>query len=158
MNSAKCNACNAGVSEQEYCAIPANAEIMGCKSVPETHDCMTKEVWTAAKTNWCCANKRLGCPAKLTTVGPPVITTCAKSCTSGVVPFDPELHCKNTGCSGCKGCADLKQHNCDTTDMPVNWTDEKKKYGGYNFDTTPVSCNGGENRLCVLDRHYAGAA
>jgi len=29
---------------------------------PEPHDCATEEVWTAAKTKWCCANKGLGCP------------------------------------------------------------------------------------------------
>jgi len=55
-------------------------------------------------------------------------TECAKSCTSGVLPFDPELHCKNTGCGGCKGCAELQQHNCNTKDMAANWSADKKKF------------------------------
>jgi hypothetical protein len=27
-----------------------------------THNCYTKEVWSAEKQDWCCANKQLGCP------------------------------------------------------------------------------------------------
>lgn len=27
----------------------------------ESHNCMTRELWSAEKTTWCCANKQLGC-------------------------------------------------------------------------------------------------
>ena len=28
-----------------------------------SHNCMTREMWSAEKTAWCCANQQLGCPA-----------------------------------------------------------------------------------------------
>ena len=38
----------------------------GCTSelrpTPPEHNCNTKEVWTARKTDWCCKHKDLGCP------------------------------------------------------------------------------------------------
>merc|ERR1711939_737059 len=32
-----------------------------------TQNCYTKEVWSAEKQDWCCANKQLGCPPKTKT-------------------------------------------------------------------------------------------
>jgi len=55
---------------------------MAC--VQEEHDCFTKEVWSDEKSEWCCENKQLGCPADVVHGGQcrPGSTDCSK-CTNG---------------------------------------------------------------------------
>merc|ERR1712100_771302 len=53
---------------QCMCALCNEADEADGAPVPapgdETHRCYTKEVWSAEKQEWCCANKQLGCPPR----------------------------------------------------------------------------------------------
>merc|ERR1719453_2667125 len=56
---------------QCMCALCDEADATNGAAAPGpgkvTHNCYTKEVWSAEKQDWCCANKQLGCPPKTKT-------------------------------------------------------------------------------------------
>merc|ERR1712072_672618 len=56
---------------QCMCALCDEADATNGAAAPGpgkvTHNCYTKEVWSAEKQDWCCANKQLGCPPKTET-------------------------------------------------------------------------------------------
>merc|ERR1711975_143832 len=53
------------------CALCAEADATNGAAAPGpgkvTQNCYTKEVWSAEKQDWCCANKQLRCPPKTKT-------------------------------------------------------------------------------------------
>merc|ERR1712072_1418099 len=56
---------------QCMCALCDEADATNGAAAPGpgkvTHNCYTKEAWSAEKQDWCCANKQLGCPPKTKT-------------------------------------------------------------------------------------------
>merc|ERR1711924_308081 len=56
---------------QCMCALCDEADATNGAAAPGpgkvTHNCYTKEVWSAEKQDWCCATKQLGCPPKTKT-------------------------------------------------------------------------------------------
>merc|ERR1719321_1668220 len=56
---------------QCMCALCDEADATNGAAAPGpgkvTQNCYTKEVWSAEKQDWCCANKQLGCPPKTKT-------------------------------------------------------------------------------------------
>ena len=58
--TASCLSCSQNKSIEEFCKNPENNSIPGCKIFGKKY-CLTKEVWSQEKKEWCCENEKLGC-------------------------------------------------------------------------------------------------
>lgn len=114
-------------SDMKHCVGPTDGVAKPIKCKEEGENCFTKEVWSNAKTKWCCANKKLGCKDKPTlganhcTWGPAY--WCKSSDTAAecglLEEVDIKIKCPN-------GFSDDKlTYNCFTREF---WTEDKTEW------------------------------
>lgn len=131
-------------------------------SCATTYNCMTREVWSAAKQTWCCANQQRGCPAHTGTrhqgqtcgyvFGLGQVGSCAEglACTAyqqhgGAYVADAPSTCQPSGSQGSSKCDQLQDLSTQCS-----------AYHSHGYSCTSYTMRTGCRHSCCLEAANGG--
>jgi hypothetical protein len=115
-----CNSCSVKNGREVFCTR------RGCPDEPveprcEEYDCLTSEVWTSGKVDWCCKNKHLGCSTRSRTI-PETCTKWFDGCNMCTVKNGRAEDCQRFGCPAEPVEPRCAEYDCRTSEV---WTSGK---------------------------------